>query len=83
MNIKIGRKEYNVTNNDLVFFNGACYICTTLVMWKDYFKTSPSMSKTQAQKLIKSGQLKLLKENLEYVTSEGKEMWYRWYRFNV
>lgn len=83
MNLKIGRRVFDVTNEDTVFFNGSVYIVDSIKYFKDFCECSPQMSNTQAKKLIKDGVLKLVSEKLVYTTTEGKEMWYRKYKFNT
>lgn len=41
------------------------------------------MSETQFKKLLKRKALILVKEKLAYVTGDGREMWYRYYRFDL
>ena len=83
MKYKIGRREFDITNNDKVHYNGACYQLMTQTYGCGWKKNYPVLSKSQSNKLIKSGALVLLSEKLDYVTQNGDEMWSRWYRFDI
>jgi hypothetical protein len=80
MLLKCGRDEFDLTDKDSIFFNGVVYILMTRKVGSGYRSYSPTVSKTKMKQLIKSGEIVLIKENLEYVTSDGEEMWYRYYK---
>lgn len=83
MKYKIGRNEFDITNEDIVFFNGTIYQVTTKKIHEGWHSYSPKMSKTQFEKLLKRKALVLIEEKLGYVTGDGTEMWYRYYRFDI
>ena len=80
MLLKCGRNEIELTDEDRIFFNGVCYSLITRKVWSGSFMSSPSVSKTRMKQLIKSGDFILLKEELDYVCSNGEEMWNRYYK---
>lgn len=83
MKYKIGRNEFNITNEDVVFFNGKIYQVTTQRIFDGWHEYLPVMSETQFKKLLKRKALVLIEEKLAHVTGDGREMWYRYYRFDL
>lgn len=83
MKCKIGRNEFDITNEDIVFFNGRVYQVTTQKIFNGWHHYLPVMSETQFKKLLKRKALVLIKEELACVTRDGREMWYRYYRFDL
>lgn len=72
--MRIGHREININSSDVVMYNGACWqVITRQVNSGKHFRCSPIMSKTQAEKMIKQGLLKFVKnaDGLAY------------YKFNV
>lgn len=59
MKIKILNKKggIEVTNGDLIMFNGYSYILMTQRIWSGYSKVNPVVSQTQFNKLVKSGNI--------------------------
>jgi hypothetical protein len=80
MKIKCNREEFDLNNNDVIFYNGACYQLTTRIVRKGWSEYYPVVSKVLAKKLIKNGNLVLVNQNLEYTTADGMEMWHRYYK---
>lgn len=86
MDIVASRKHFDVTNKDLVMFNGACYQLTT----KRYLKyddanhlfsryRTPIIPNSRAEKWIKQGVLVL-----EKVTGNAENRnEIKYYRFNI
>lgn len=86
MDIVASRKHFDVTNKDLVMFNGACYQLTT----KRYLKYDdashlfsrymvPIIPNSRAEKWIKQGVLVL--EKVTGNAENRSEM--KYYRFNI
>ena len=82
MKIKCGVNEFDLNEKDIIFYNGACYQITTRTFRKDWGECYPKISTVNAKKLIKSGDLILINEEMKYITSQGKEVWHRYYRIN-
>lgn len=53
MEIKIGRRTFNLTGEDKILDNGACYQLITQTIRKGYDETCPVISKTAFNKLLK------------------------------
>lgn len=83
MKVKCGRVEFDLNENDIIFDNGACYQITTRKVRKDFGHVCNAvLSQIKAKKLIKEGKLMLTSEEMKYITSEGKEIWYRYYKIS-
>lgn len=80
MEIKIGRKIFTLTEKDVIFNNGFCCVLMTQTVMCGWSRTNPSIAKTTFNKLAKSGDIVLVKEVMEYVTSDGREVWKRYYK---
>jgi len=78
--LKCGRSEIQLNDDDKIFFNGVCYSLITRKFWNGSFAGSPSVSKARMKKLIKEGKLVLIEEKLDYICSNGQEMWNRYYK---
>ena len=83
MKYKIGRRIFDITNDDIVFCNGACYMVTTQKVFKDYSYYSPTMSKTQFNRLLKDKALIMFEEKLAYITGDGRPIIYKYYHFDI
>jgi len=57
MLIKAGRKEYDLTRDDNIMYNGNCYQIITRSTGYGWDATKPIIAKTRAEKLIKEGKL--------------------------
>lgn len=82
MELKIGRKVYEVDQIDVIFDNSACYQLITKHMSLTN-RSYPALTAGQFKKLLKENIIYLANESLAYVTEEGEEMWHRYYKFNV
>lgn len=73
MVIKCRRREYTVTNFDIVLDNGACQQLITQTYFKGWSRISPVLSKALFKSLLREDKLVLImeRESLKY------------YRFNV
>jgi hypothetical protein len=80
MIIKCGRREFNLNKDDVIFDNGACYQIKTRTYSEGFFKHYPVIASSKAKKMIKEGNLILVEESFQYKTSDGKEIWYRYYK---
>ena len=59
MVIKCGRKEFMVTEKDLILDNGVCYQLITQYYFDGYSRLTPMVAKSTFNKLLKSGQIQL------------------------
>lgn len=55
--VKMNFKNYTLTENDRIMFNGVCYILVTQKVLCGYFKCNPTVPKKHAEKWIKDGAL--------------------------
>lgn len=81
--LKIGRKVFDITEKDVVLFNGACWQLITQTIhsgWNNYY---PTVSKTLCEKLLKKNILILVKKEREYTTGSGKQMGLYYYKFDI
>lgn len=58
MRVKCRREWYDLTTDDVIMYNGSCYQITTRKAGLGWDSSTPILSKVEAVKLIKSGQLK-------------------------
>jgi hypothetical protein len=79
MEIKCGKRTFNVTSKDLILDNEACYILITQTFYKDWCNQHPSVSKTLFKKLLKEG--KIRKSKKKYKASLSKDIYYDLYEF--
>ena len=77
MKITASRRTYEVTNKDLVMYNGACYQLMTQKYYHNFGYYTSQISKAKAEKWIKEGMLVFEKRE----NNMGFEV--EWYRFNV
>ena len=82
-NLKIGRNTYDINENDVVLFNGACWMLTSRKVRKAWSESVPGMSKTLCKKLLKKNILILSEKKDEYVTSNGQQMGMYYYKFDM
>lgn len=76
MIIKCGRLEFDLTKQDLIMYNGACYQIITRKNDKGFDSYSPQIALGKAKILIKEGKLKEVK--LQYPPHKlGKLVYYR------
>lgn len=74
MELKCGKNTYQLTERDVILFNGACYTLITRKERSGYFESSPTVAKAKAKKLIKDGFLKrVVFQNPPF---KGKELEY-------
>jgi len=57
VDIKAGRKEYDLTKDDNIMYNGHCYQIITRLSGYGWDATTPIIAKAKAEKLIKEGKL--------------------------
>lgn len=55
--VKMNRKEYTLTENDRILFNGVVYLLLTQRVWCGYSRSCPTVPKKYAEKWIKNGTL--------------------------
>lgn len=75
MEIKTRNGIINVSNKDVVLFNGACWQLLTQTYFSDYHYRYYLLNKAKCEKWVKDGVLVLKK------ASNQMGLWY--YRFNV
>ena len=81
MKIKCGRKEFEVNENDVLLFNGACWQLLTKEVRRGYDFITPTVSTTLCNKLLKEKKIYMFRREREYITSDGKQMGLYYYRF--
>lgn len=81
--LKIGRRVFDITEKDVVMFNGACWQLMTQTVRSGWHDCYPVVSKTLCEKLLKKNILILVKKEREYVTESGKQMGLYYYKFNM
>lgn len=82
-NLKIGRNTFEISEKDVVLFNGACWQLITQKVFRDWHYHFPTMSKALCDKLLKKNVLNLVKKENEYMTSDGERMGLYYYKFDV
>lgn len=55
--VKAGRKTFECDSSDEIMFNGACYILITKKIFVQWSEVSPTISKTEFNRLKKLGVL--------------------------
>jgi hypothetical protein len=75
MELKIGREKYELTEDDEILFNGACYILMTRKIGRGFREYSPTIAKTTMHKLIKNGDMVFKRWYETYLTSENMEVY--------
>ena len=75
MIVKCGRREYDVTENDVVLYNGSCYQIITKNTGSGWDEYPVILAKAKAVKLIKEGALVKYKEEkrLKYYKFKVKQ----------
>jgi len=81
--LKIGRRIFEITENDVVLFNGACWQLISQEYFSGWHSCYPSMSKVMCEKFVKKGILVMYKKKDEYITMDGKQMGLYYYKFDV
>lgn len=82
-NLKVGRNTFDINENDIIMFNGACWQLITREVYSGWNCCSPTVSKTLCQKLLSKDILRLVKKEREYVTANGELMGIYYYKFNI
>lgn len=81
--LKIGRKVFDITEKDVVLFNGACWQLITQTIHSGWNNYCPTVPKTLCEKLLKKNILILVKKEREYTTESGKQMGLYYYKFDM
>lgn len=81
--LKIGRRTFNITNNDVVMHNGACWQLISQTYFNGWNSATPVMSKTMCEKFVKKNILVHYKTSEEYETADGRKFGLYYYRFDV
>lgn len=83
MIVKIGKNHFDITENDVVLFNGAIWQLISKRIAKGWNQYVPVIGKTKAEKWKKRGAIYLVKETGLYKTESGKQMGLWYYKFNI
>ena len=70
MNVKIGRIMFELTENDRILDNGACYQLITRKIGRPFEQQNPKLSKVLFKKLLKKGSLVLANEKYKGMFNE-------------
>lgn len=81
--LKVGRNVFDINENDIVLFNGACWMLLTRKIIKGWHDYSPTVSKALCKKLVKKNVLVMFKKEREYLTSDGEQMGLYYYKFDM
>ena len=81
--LKFGRDVFDITEKDVVMFNGVCWQLITQKIHKGWYDYSPKASKTMCEKFVKKGILVMFKKEQEYLTADGKQMGLYYYKFDM
>lgn len=81
--LKIGRRIFDIDDEDVVMSNGACWQLTTQRYFDGRHYVTPVMSKIMCEKFVKKNILIHFKTTDEYVTAEGKKFGFYYYKFDT
>lgn len=81
--LKLGRNIFDITDRDVVLFNGVCWQLISQEIYKGYHTCSPSISKIMCEKFVKKGILIMYKKEKEYLTKDNKQMGLYYYKFDM
>ena len=81
--LKFGRNVFDITDKDVVMFNGACWQLISQKIFDGWYNYSPKISKTMCEKFVKKGILVIYRKEQEYVTQDGRQMGLYYYKFDM
>ena len=81
--LKFGRNVFDITDKDVVMFNGACWQLISQKIFDWWYNYSPKISKTMCEKFVKKGILVMYRKEQEYLTQDGKQMGLYYYKFDM
>lgn len=81
--LKIGRQVFDITEKDVVMFNGACWQLMTQTVRSGWYDCHPTVSKTLCEKLLKKDVLILVEKKGEFIAESGKQMGFYYYKFDI
>lgn len=82
--MRLGRYEFdNINEDDRIFDNGSCYQLITRTKGYGFNKTIPIISKSLFNKLLKSEQIILISDKHSYYMTNGEEVRFKYYKFNI
>jgi hypothetical protein len=81
--LKIGRRTFNITDDDVVMHNGTCWQLMSQTYFDGWHRITPIMSKTMCEKFVKKNILVMYKKEREYVTTDGRQMGLYYYKFDM
>lgn len=83
MKMKIGHRQFDITNKDILVFNEVIYYLQTQSYFKDWCNVRPTMSKTQFKKLLKENALQLIGRKFWFKDKQGKDHYLTYYNFCI
>lgn len=81
--LKIGRRFFDISEKDILLFNGACWQLMTQTYFDGWKSVYPTVSKTMCDKFAKKNILIHVATKDEYVTAEGKQFGLYYYKFDM
>ena len=81
--LKFGRNVFDITDKDVVMFNGACWQLISQKIFDGWYDYHPKVSKTMCEKFVKKGILVMYRKEQEYLTQDGKQMGLYYYKFDM
>ena len=81
--LKFGRNVFDITDKDVVMFNGACWQLISQKIFDGWYYYYPKVSKTMCEKFVKKGILVMYKKEQEYLTQDGRQMGLYYYKFDM
>ena len=81
--LKFGRNVFDITDEDVVMFNGACWQLISQKIFDGWYDYPPKVSKTMCEKFVKKGILVIYRKEQEYVTQDGRQMGLYYYKFDM
>ena len=81
--LKVGRRVFDINENDIILFNGACWMLTTKTIRNGYSECYPTVSKIMCEKFVKKNILVFIRKEKEYITSSGEKMGLYYYKFDM
>lgn len=82
MNIKVKNGVFNLTDKDVLLFNGACWQLITQEYFTGWHSACPRFPMVKCKKWVKKGALTLIKEKDLYKTADGQQMGLWYYKVN-
>ena len=81
--LHINRRVYDITERDVVLFNGAVWQLITQNYFSGWHSYYPKISKITCEKFVKKNILVMFKKEKEYLTESGQQMGLYYYKFDM